>query len=73
MAEARVRIVLDDEEGGGNTWVSVVPVRRKYANRFDVQDVIAAAGEALGMFASFLLRDRESVAEKLIELERVDA
>lgn len=67
MAEACVRIVLDDEAGGGNTWVVVVPVRRSYANR--PHDVVRAVGEAAGMFVESVIRDRDAIDKKLTELE----
>lgn len=70
MAEARVRIVLDDEAGGGNTWVVVVPVRRSYPTRS--AGVVHAAAEAVAIFTQSILRQSEQVAEKLIELEHRD-
>ena len=69
MNQARVRIVLDDEIGGGNTWVTTVPVSRSYPTRSS--GVIHAAHEAVAMFTENILRDREQVAEKLIELEQL--
>lgn len=71
MADARVRIVLDDEAGGGNTWIVTVPVRRSYPARSS--GVIHAAHEAVAIFTQSVLRDREQIAEKLIELEHRDA
>lgn len=70
MAEARVRIVLDDEEGGGSTWVTSVPVGRGHSPRSFA--VVHAAHEAVALFTQNILDSREQVAEKLIALERVD-
>lgn len=71
MADARVRIILDDEEGGGSTWVVTVPVRRSYPTRSS--GVVHAAHEAVAIFTESVLRDREQIAEKLIALEARDA
>lgn len=75
MADARVRIILEDECYGGfvtgDTWVVVVPVRRSYSNR--PHDVVRAVGEAAGMFVESVIRDRDAIDKKLTELEARDA
>jgi hypothetical protein len=67
MNGAQVRIVLDlgDE---GDTWVTVVPVSRSYPSRSS--GVVRAVGEAAVLCIEAVIRDREQIAEKLIELER---
>jgi hypothetical protein len=65
--QPQVRIVLDDCEDGGNTWVACVPIGHSYPNRST--GVARAAGEAAAMFIESILRDREFVAERLAAFE----
>jgi hypothetical protein len=67
MREARVVISLDLGEGS-DTWVTSVLVPR-YANARS-SAVTRAAGEALAMFVENVRRERETITERLIEMER---
>ena len=60
MSHVRVRIVLDDGTapcGGGNVYVTTVPVRNSVPGQLDSHAVAAAAGEAVAGFIRTFARE----------------
>jgi len=65
--QPQIRIILDDCEDGGNTWVVCVPIGRSHPRRST--GVARATGEAAAIFIESILREGEAVAEKLAAFE----